>query len=65
MRAYARRCGRGGTGRHTGLKILRGKPHPGSTPGVRTMPSLHNQSLRGGQGIGGLKRFLARALTKC
>jgi hypothetical protein len=32
--------GRGGTGRHTGLKILRGKPHPGSTPGVRTSPGI-------------------------
>src|SRR6476659_9389405 len=29
-------CGRGGTGRHTGLKILRGRPRAGSTPAVRT-----------------------------
>jgi hypothetical protein len=28
--------GRGGTGRHTGLKILRGRPRAGSTPAVRT-----------------------------
>ena len=28
--------GRGGTGRHTGLKILRGRPRAGSSPAVRT-----------------------------
>ena len=32
--------GRGGTGRHTGLKILRPKGRPGSTPGVRTTSLL-------------------------
>src|SRR6476661_1953775 len=43
--------GRGGTGRHTGLKILRGRPRAGSTPAVRTsFLSRLGTSFGGGRG---------------
>ena len=39
-------CGRGGTGRHTGLKILRGRPRAGSTPAVRTIKRAAKRKLK-------------------
>ena len=40
-RLITARRGRGGTGRHTGLKILRRQRRLGSTPGVRTKSMLY------------------------
>ena len=57
LRAVAT-CGRGGTGRHTGLKILRGRPRAGSTPAVRTIPLT---TLGLSLGYGGIAPHASRA----
>ena len=56
--------GRGGNGRHTGLKILRGRPRAGSTPAVRTnWSSIANR--QGGTPLRGVDGRPPRRLVPC